>query len=124
MLGVGCCGTSHFSVSVQPATDRYGNDAIRFEWAVRLSKELTDADIAALEGFWLGTTYLAAKSKDPWRPKVVYQFEAMDDAIFETTKQEVATNYCLRPAQVADQRTAQWSYLVQPKSSPKSIEAS
>lgn len=117
MLGVGCCGTSHFSVSVQPATDRNGLSAIRFEWAVRLSKELTDADIAAIEGLWLGTTYLAAKSRDPWRPNVAYQFEAMDNAVFETSKQETATNYCIRPTQIADLRTIQWSYLVVPKNS-------
>lgn len=115
VLGVGCCGSSHFSVSVQPATTRDGSEAIRFEWAVRLSKELSQTEIDAIEGFWLGTTYLAAKSRDPWRPNIAYQFEAMDNAAFEMTKQEIQTNYCLRPLQTADQRTIQWSYFVQPK---------
>jgi hypothetical protein len=112
VLGVGCCGTSHFSVSVQPATNPA---AIRFEWAVRLSKELSETDIAAIEGWWLGTTYQPAKARDSNRPNAIYQFAVSDDAVFETKKQEEATIHRIRPMTVAGQRTIQWSYLVQPK---------
>ncbi|KLU07889.1 hypothetical protein RISK_000068 [Rhodopirellula islandica] len=63
ILGVGCAGSSHFSVSVQvletggTAADENPLPAVRFDWAVRMSaaaaKEHPDAD--------LGTKYTAEK---------------------------------------------------------------
>lgn len=116
VLGVGCCGTTHFSVSVQSATDQRGVEAIRFDWAARLSKQLTqDSDGAEAGGdVWLGTTYQPAsgrgsESASQWR------FQTIDGAMFESNKNGDVTHHRIRPATWFDQRTIQWSYRMLPK---------
>lgn len=111
ILGVGCCGTSHFSVSVQEGTDPNGNQSIRFDWAVRLSKELDEATMATIEGFWLGTTYKPATRRGDG-PKKVWRFLCQDNSSFENVREGENTLNRIGPKLVAGERTVQWSYWV------------
>lgn len=45
VLGVGCCGTTHFSVSVQQRVNGSGRSVLRFDWAARLSRPLPASQI-------------------------------------------------------------------------------
>jgi len=112
VLGVGCCGTSHFSVSVQNSPDPAGNPAVRFDWAVRLSKELDEAAIAAIDGFWLGTTYKAAVRRTQDTPRKSWRLECGETAALENIRDGETTLHRLRPTSVAGQRTIQWSYWI------------
>jgi len=112
VLGVGCCGTSHFSVSVQSSLDSSGKPAVRFDWAVRLSKELDQAAIDSIEGFWVGTTYKAAARKTQGAPRKSWRLECDETAVLKNIRDGEASLHRLSPKSVADLRTIQWSYWI------------
>lgn len=102
ILGVGCAGSSHFSVSVQvletegSAEDGKASSVVRFDWAVRMTaadaKEHPDAD--------LGTKYTSEKmlaSAVHGQTQVVRETELMGGVRFV-------------PDSSAGGRTRQWSY--------------
>jgi len=121
ILGVGCSGTSHFSVSVQLERlegDRFG---VRFEWAVRLSAAGRN-ELATPLSSQLGSTYQCGAME---RDQIARQFQSMDstDSHVESepsdrpaVKSKISTQVKLFPMDQIGQRTIVWTYLIAPPS--------
>jgi hypothetical protein len=95
VLGVGCSGTTHYSVSVQIEDDETGQPVIRFDWAARLSRPLTAEDAKSA---WLGSTYQPSEQHD-------WKIEPLDSAVMETESS-------IQPVGRVQVRTVQWSYCI------------
>ncbi len=95
VLGVGCSGTTHYSVSVQIEDDEAGQPVIRFDWAARLSRPLTAEDAKSA---WLGSTYQPSEQHD-WR------IEPLVSAMIESKSS-------IQPVCRVQVRTVQWSYRI------------
>jgi len=109
VLGVGCCGSSHFSVSVQVESDDENRQSIRFDWAARLSKPLSTADAGA----WLGSTYAPAMSSSDKKPStLVCRVEPIGDVIVTPDAPDKTESVQISPAQIAELRTVQWCYRI------------
>lgn len=115
ILGVGCCGTTHFSVSVQLDESSDGRPTIRFDWAARLAKALGADRIAERHSpmhasktalAWLGSTYRMPENDcDDW----------MIETIVGTliNRGEGDQPLSLQPARMNEIRTVTWSYKIE-----------
>lgn len=121
ILGVGCSGTSHFSVSVQLDEPSDGGPTIRFDWAARLAKPLGIESIAKLHSrvhqsksplAWLGSTYrLPACGQDDWViDTIVGTFMNRGDGDGDQP-------LSLQPTHMKEIRTVTWSYQIKIKES-------
>lgn len=117
VLGVGCSGTTHFSVSVQLDRAADGRAVIRFDWAARLAKEWSAGEIADSDHHagptaqplaWLGSTYRRrAGGPEDWHVKTI-------DATLSTHgRDESDQRWSLHPRRVGGERTVEWSYQIQ-----------
>ncbi|SMP46889.1 hypothetical protein SAMN06265222_102191 [Neorhodopirellula lusitana] len=112
ILGVGCSGTNHYSVSVQALDSEAGVPVIQFDWAVRLSKELeNDEAVAACEA-WLGTTYQAASGRKKPPATATCRFMAAEGVNLATTKANGPSLHRLSPPSITGVKTIQWSYQI------------
>lgn len=92
-LGVGCAGTSHWSLSVEPTADGF-----RFDWACR-TKE-TPAR--------LGTTYLIEKAED----QAAVRFAAEQGSVVSQSGGELQ----IVPAgELSGAQTYRWTYTIGPQ---------
>ncbi len=116
VLGVGCSGTTHFSVSVQLDETADGSPLIRFDWAARLAKELSPSEIASQDDHagqlaeplaWLGSTYRRpAGGPNDWG------IETIADTLSEHDRDDSEQRLVLQPTRIDGGRTVQWSYRV------------
>ncbi len=116
ILGVGCSGTTHFSVSVQLDDAADGKPEIVFDWAARLAKPLTSSEIAtesiqrtASEKSlaWLGSTYHQPTIVDDHWNIVTTQGTRLDHDVAKHNQR-----LRLGPVQMTALRTVVWSYRV------------
>lgn len=117
ILGVGCSGTTHFSVSVQLDRAADGRAVIRFDWAARLAKEQSVGEIAASDHHagstapplaWLGSTYRRrASGPDDWH------VETIGGTLSALGRDESDQRWSLHPRRVGGERTVEWSYQIQ-----------
>ncbi|MBB3208586.1 hypothetical protein FHS27_004415 [Rhodopirellula rubra] len=120
ILGVGCCGTSHFSVSVQyDASEDASSPSLRFDWAARLSKPLATGEVKGAENddanAWLGSSYREETGSDSVNDTPAnFRFDAIGEALINTDSSNAGIQ--IQPRQMAEVRTVQWSYRVQLRS--------
>ncbi len=115
ILGVGCSGTTHFSVSVQLSDTGGGQPFIQFDWAARLSKPLSAIDIAETPSdqaepplAWLGSTYrLPADYPSDWC------IETRGATLLKRAGGESPNRLILQPTRMDQVRTVEWSYRIQ-----------
>lgn len=111
ILGVGCCGTTHFSVSVQLDTEHESGSAIRFDWAARLSKPLRSEQIGSIASednglAWLGSTYQSLVRQ-------VAGSECMLVSIADADLTHGTGGLThVQPMNFHESRTVQWSYRI------------
>ncbi|MCC9656839.1 hypothetical protein [Rhodopirellula halodulae] len=100
ILGVGCAGSSHFSISVQIIETSEAPPRLRLDWAVRM----TAADARQFPVANLGTEYrfegAASDLKESFEATGQTQCVVADDS----------PNVRLIPDQSSGGRTRQWSY--------------
>lgn len=115
ILGVGCCGTTHFSVSVQHEKLDDDSLALRFDWAARLSKPLPSSKVDP-EGdnptdAFLGSTYQPRRDDSTSASDLrTLEFESLGDAMLDKTPSDDTTQ--IRPDRITGSRTIVWSYQV------------
>ena len=119
ILGVGCSGTTHFSVSVQLDEACDSGPMIRFDWAARLAKPLGADRIAQLHVqvlpskaplAWLGSTYrLPAGGKDDWL------IDAIVGTFINRGDGDGDRPLSLQPTHMKEIRTVTWSYQIKIK---------
>ncbi|MCM2373332.1 hypothetical protein [Aporhodopirellula aestuarii] len=117
ILGVGCCGTTHFSVSVQLEESDDLSPSIRFDWAARLSKPLSPCEVKNADNeeasAWLGSTYrdeTGNASTDNSASGV--EVETINETTVDHSLGSPNATISIHPPQMAQMRTVQWSYRV------------
>lgn len=116
VLGVGCSGTTHFSVSVQLDEAADGGPVIRFDWAARLAKELSASEIAPPDHLagqsaeplaGLGSTYRgAAGGPNDW------EIEMIAGTLSTHDRDDGEQRLVLHPTRIDGGRTVEWSYRI------------
>lgn len=116
ILGVGCSGTTHFSVSVQLDEPTDGRPTIRFDWAARLSKPLgadriaqrhAQADASNGPLAWLGNSYrLLACAEDDWL------IDTVTGVLINRADGDGGPTLSLQPTRMNEIRTVTWSYQI------------
>ncbi|TWT65192.1 hypothetical protein [Allorhodopirellula solitaria] len=114
VLGVGSSGTTHFSVSVQMELTGNAGPALRFDWAARLARPLSAADIANTAASsekqslaWLGSTY-----HSPTGTPAHWNIETIASTSMEQDSDDSRGKLSLQPTSMDDVRTVEWSYRI------------